>query len=218
VTITTDANTKVFVNWHVGTPADLAAGQTFFALMNGSPGDSIQTLVSQPARMIFAKTPRQIYGFVGTVTAVDPTGGTVTVDVARSLPSSLVPAGSPPVPFTVGPHTLVLGGSGSGGLGGGFFGGLFGGSLSNVSVGDMVAGGLIAPGGQTLTQIEATPLMVLLDLPARPTTSAAAAARAQSRALHKAVSLVKHGAKKHKSHKKSHKKASKRTHSRAGKH
>jgi hypothetical protein len=159
VTISADSNTKLIVNGKLGTVADMTAGDHFFALFSGSPTDSIQTLTASPALLVFDRTPRkprQLYAFVGTVTGVDTTAGTVTVDVAHSRPGSLVPAGSAPVPFMVGPDTLVLGGSSGDGLSGG---------LSSVSVGDIVAGGLVASAGDTLAQIEALPLRVLLDIP-----------------------------------------------------
>ena len=161
VTITTDSTTRFNVNGRGGSVADLSPGDRFYTLLHGSSTDSLDTLVSTPAAAVFAKTPpkpRQLYAFVGDVTGVDTTGGTVTVNVTRSLPSDLVPAGSDPVSFTVSSDTLVLGGSAGGGL--------FGGSLSSVSAGDIVAGGLIAGSGLTLGQVSALPLRVLLDLPA----------------------------------------------------
>jgi hypothetical protein len=207
VTITTDANTKIQVNEQDSTVAGLAAGQKFYALFKGATTDPITTLVQNPALAVFARTapkPHQLYAFVGTVTAVDTTAGTVTVNVSRSLPSSLVPTGSPPVTFTVGPDTLVLGGSSAA---------LFGATLADVSVGDIVAGGLIGDGGLTLTQVQATPLRVLLDLPATSTPSTGVQA-ARDKALRKALALLgdkrsaksKHhhaSGKKHHSHKRS---------------
>jgi hypothetical protein len=98
------------------------------------------------------------------------------------------------VPLTVGPKTFILGGSN--------LADLFGGSLSDVSVGDIVAGGLIAPAGDTLAQVEALPLAVLLDLPAGASSSSATSQSKRAAALSKTVALVESG--KHKSHKKSH--------------
>jgi hypothetical protein len=199
VTITTNSSTKFRVGEQNATISDLASGDQFVALFNGSPGTDIQTLVTNnPALSVSAETPmtsQQLFAFVGTVTAVDPTGGTVTVNVQRSLPSALVPSGSPPVSFTVSSDTMILGGSMSGGL--------FGGSLSNVSVGDIVAGGLIANSGKTLSQIEATPLRLLLDLPASSASTTTTATAAKAKALRQALALLgdRSSTKKHKSHK-----------------
>ena len=102
-----------------------------------------------------------MYAFVGTVTGTDTTNGTVTLTVTQSFPSGLAAANSS-VTLTVSSHTLILGGTSSTG---------FGSTLANVSKGDIVAGGLLAPQGDTLTQIEALPLQILLDLPASSSTS-----------------------------------------------
>jgi hypothetical protein len=199
VTITTNSSTKFRVGEQNATISDLASGDQFVALFNGSPSTDIRTLVTNnPALSVSAETPmtsQQLFAFVGTVTAVDPTGGTVTVNVQRSLPSALVPSGSPLVSFTAASDTMILGGSTSGGL--------FGGSLSNVSVGDIVAGGLIANSGETLSQIEATPLRLLLDLPASSASTPTTATAAKAKALRQALALLgdRSSTKKHKSHK-----------------
>jgi hypothetical protein len=211
VTITTDGSTKFNVNGRGTSMADLSPGDRFYAAMHGAGTDSLDTLVSTPAVAVFAKTPpkpRQLYAFVGNVTGVDTTAGTVTVDVTRSLPNDLVPAGSDPVSFTVSSDTLVLGGSAGGGL--------FGGSLSSVSTGDVVAGGLIADSGLTLSQVSALPLRVLLDLPAAAGTGTGdgpPVVAARAKALKRALALLgekpkrksaAHKAKRHHRHKKSH--------------
>ena len=175
VTITTDGRTRIRVNGRSGGIADMSAGDHFVAQFRGGPRRSLTALVSQPAAVVVDRTPRQLFAFVGNVTGVDTAGGTLTVAVSRSLPTSLVPAGSPPVTFTVSRATLILGGSGSSGL--------FGGSLANVSNGDLVAGGLVGRAGETLDQVEATPLQVLLDLPAPAVFPTIAKASALNRAL-----------------------------------
>lgn len=187
VTITTNGSTTFRVNGHTATAADLAAGQRFVALLPGTPSESLQTLTASPALAVFAHTPpaaRQLYAFVGTVTAVNATAGTVTVNVTNSVPNGLVPAGSGPATFTVSAATLVLGGPNPSGL--------FGGSLSDVAVGDVVAGGLVGTAGETLSQVEASPLQVLVDFPASaaPSTTTAAARRtSRQQALNRALSL-----------------------------
>ena len=158
VTVTTDGRTRIRVNGRSGGVADMSAGDNFVAQFRGGPKRSLTALVSQPAAAVVDRTPRQLFAFVGNVTGVDTAGGTITVAVSRSLPANLVPAGSPPVTFTVSPTTLILGGSGGSGL--------FGGSLATVSNGDLVAGGLVGRAGETLDQVQDAPLQVLLDLPA----------------------------------------------------
>lgn len=196
VTILTDSSTKLLINGKSGTASDLAQGDKFLALFKGSPTASIQTLTANPAVAILARgtAPKpQLYAFVGTVSSVDTTKGTVTVNVSHGLPSSVIAAGGTDS-FTVGSGTVVLGGSGSGLVT----------SLSDVSAGDIVAGGLIAPAGDTLAQVEALPLKVLFDIPS-PTqvaNSAAKIARAKRHAFQHALSLLKkkHLHKHHKHH------------------
>lgn len=205
VTISTNGSTVFRVNGQPSSISGLSAGQRFVALFAGSPTDSLSTITSGPALAVSAhSTPaaRQLYAFVGKVMAVDTTSSpqTVTVAVTNSFPSSLVPAGSAPVTFTVSPDTLVLGGSSSGN-------GLEGGSLSNVAVGDIVAGGEIATAGETLSQVSASPLGLLVDFPASSSSSSSSSssqtsAASQSAALHEALGLFGYhstGTLKHKS-------------------
>jgi hypothetical protein len=162
VTIIVDpSSTRVAVNGQPTTISGLVAGDRFVALFSGSSSDTIQTLTANPALAVFARpapTPKQLYAFVGTVTATSgaTAPGTVTVTVADSYPSGLFTS---PATFTVGPDTAILGGNSTTGNG------LFGGSLGNVSVGDTVAGALVAPAGETATQVEALPLAALIDFP-----------------------------------------------------
>src|ERR1700733_5389703 len=131
VTVTTNSSTKFRVDGQDGTFASLSPGQRFVALFNGSPGDSLQTLVSGPALAVVAHTPpkpHQLYAFVGTVNSVDTSADTVTVTVSNSVPSALVPSASNPATFTLSPSTLVLGGATTNGL--------FGGSINDVAPGD----------------------------------------------------------------------------------
>ena len=186
VTITTDpSNTRFRVNGKSATVSDLAAGQKFLSLFNGDSSEVITTLVqNNPAVAVMANTPpkpKQLYAFVGTVTAVDTANGTVTVNVTNSLPAGLVPAASNPATFTVGGDTMILGGASTSGLSWG--------SLSNVSVGDVVAGGEIGPSGQTLAQVEATQLRLLLDFPVSSATHAIKV-KTRAQALAKAKSLL----------------------------
>jgi hypothetical protein len=186
VTITTDGSTTFKVDGQDGTIANLAPGDRFVALFNGSPTDSLQTLVSSAPVAVFAHTPpnqRQLYAFVGTVSGVNAAAGTVSVQVSNSVPSGLVPAGSGPATFTVSPSTMILGGTSTNGL--------FGGSLNDVSVGDVVAGGLIGPAGETLTQVESSPLQVLVDFPAATTSMKSSSVRraARQRAMTQALTL-----------------------------
>jgi hypothetical protein len=186
VTITTDGSTTFRVDGRDGTIANLAPGQHFVALFNGSPSDSLQTLVSSPALDVSAHTPdqqHQLYAFVGTVSGVDTSADTVTVQVTNSLPSGLVSSSSNPATFTISPSTMVLGGSATNGL--------YGGSVGDVAVGDVVAGGLIGPADETLSQVESSPLQVLIDFPASATPSATTSMRRleRGRALTQALAL-----------------------------
>jgi hypothetical protein len=191
VTVSTDSNTLMFVNGQPGGVSDLGAGQHFIGLFDGLPTDSVQTLTANPADFILAHgtataASKQLYAFVGSVTGVDTSAGTVTVNVSDSFPSDLAAANTS-ASFTVGQQTLVLGGASTSSPISGL-----GGSLSDVSVGDIVAGGLIGTSGETLSQVEAQPLSVLLDLPAPPASSTSTAkARAKSRALHEALALLR---------------------------
>jgi hypothetical protein len=208
VTIKTDSNTQLFVNGAPGTVGDMHPGDHFHAVFNGPPSETIQTLVQSAALAVFDRTnpnPKQIYAFVGTVTNVtstDPNDGTVAITVERSLPSGLAANGSSAT-LTVSADTLILGGSS----------GMFGGTLTDVSNGDIVVGALVAPPGETLAQVEASPLRVLLDLPAASAGSMTKAQKANARqkALNRALTLlgVKHATK---SHKRSHKHHHSRTH------
>jgi hypothetical protein len=196
VTITTDSNTTFSVDGSSGTIFDLAAGQRFAATFNGSSTDSLSMLVASPPVAVYAHAApgrRQLYAFVGQVTAVDTTDSpsTVTVQVSQSFPSGLVGSSDNPATFTVGEETLILGGSGGNGL--------FGGTLSEVSVGDTVAGGVVGTAGETLTQVESSPLQALIDFPTAgssgssggsSTTARARAAR--TRALRQALALFGH--------------------------
>ena len=186
VTIGVDANTKIRVNGRLATLADLRPNATFRAVFSGQPTDPIATLVANPAVSIEAKNPprhRQLFAFVGTVTDVSSSAGTVTVNVSQSLPNSLVPSGSGPLAFAVDRRTLVLGGNAAGGLNGG--------SLSGVQVGDVVAGGTVGWSDMTLTEVQALPLRLLIDFPVASTTGGAGPnPSAQTKALRRALSLL----------------------------
>jgi hypothetical protein len=193
VTITVNSSTKLEISGVTGTPtiSDLVPGARFGAFFPGSASDTIQTLVASAPTSVYAQLPMQFYAFVGSVQSTNTTTGALTVDVTASAPSGLISGGSNAT-FTVGTHTLIIGGSS---LTSGNFGGLFGGSLTNVSKGDIVAGGLIGPAGQTATQVEASSLMFLLDLPA-PTTSVTSGVTsdAERKALKETLTVL-HGGK-----------------------
>jgi hypothetical protein len=198
VTISTDSNTLLLVNGHPGSVSDLAANDNFMALMPGWPWDSIQTLTGSPATFISAQgatSRKDVYAFVGTVTGVDTSAGTVMVNLTTALPSGLAPSGSSAT-FTVGDHTLIIGDSSS--SSDSLIGGL-GASLGDVRTGDIVAGGLIAPAGDTLAQVEALPLSVLLDFPA-PSGPSGSIAKAKARALKDALALLVGKSTKHSRH------------------
>jgi hypothetical protein len=209
VTIPTNSATTFRVDGQDGAISDLAPGDRFVALFNGAPGDSLQTLVSSPALEVFAHSApaiRQLFAFVGTVSAVNAAANTVTVQVANTIPSGLVPAGSNPATFTVSADTMFLGGSAATGL--------VGGSLTDVKAGDVVAGALIGSAGDTLTTVESSPLAVLVDFPATPTSTATSSIRKQvrARALTQALALFGYKSSAKKSHTKHHRGRSGKSH------
>lgn len=189
VTITTTSATRLRIGHEPNASlSDLATGDRFVALFKGTPGESLSQIVSGPALAVYAHpAPKQhqLYAFVGTVKSIDTSAGKLTVQVANSFPSGLVPSGSNPATFTVSSSTLVLGGPSAQGLQGG--------SLGDVKVGDIVAGGETGPAGETLSQVEASPLQVLVDFPSgtgSPSTTASAARhQARQSALTQALDL-----------------------------
>lgn len=192
VTITTNSSTTITLGHSTAPLSQLAAGDRFRALFTGSPTDSIGTLVASPALSVnAAAAPKrsELYAFVGTVKSTDTTAGTVTVDVTASIPSGLVASGTDAT-FTVGSSTLVIGGSSSSSSGTGFGLGFSTGSLSSVSTGDIVAGGLIGSAGETATQVEADPLMLLLDFPTSSTSSTTSSSSVRAATLKRAEALL----------------------------
>ena len=111
-----------------------------------------------------------------------------------------MPSGSDPVTFTVDRRTMIVGGNGSQHL--------FGGTLSGVQVGDIVAGAAVGWSDMTLTQVQAVPLRVLLDLPA---STSGPLMTARDKQLRRALALLgvrsvrpAHHKSKAKSHRKAH--------------
>ena len=176
-TITTDSSTQITVAGQTSPVGNLAVGDYFTAVYDGTPDEPLSTITSTPALSVDAWAPVQggsLYAFVGTVSSIDTSGGSVSVNVTSSIPNGLF---SGTDTFAVGSQTIVLGNSGSS---------LFG-SLSEVQTGDVVAGGLIAPGGESAGTVESSPLRVLVDFPqsssASSTTQQASIRRAERRAL-----------------------------------
>jgi hypothetical protein len=206
VTIATDPTTKIRVNGRVGTVSDLRPNDHFNAMFSGTPDEPIETIVSGHTLTLEATTPvrrHELFAFVGTVTAVDVKGKTVTVSVTQSFPSDLVPSGSDPVSFTVDRHTFVLGGNARYGLAGG--------SLAGVQVGDVVAGATVGWSDMLLPAVQKLPLQLLLDIPVATNTGGAGIYTGiQTQALRHALHLfgVKPAASHHKAkhHKRAHSK------------
>lgn len=174
VVITVDDNTKFDVDGNrSATASDLADGQKFVAVFDGSPSTaSLSSL--PPAVAVYARTVKVPYGFVGTVASTDTTDtpNTITVDVTKSWPSGLFSGDDV---FTIGTDTRVMTMSGK--------------ALTDVNVGDTVAGGVFAPAGQTAAQIEADPLKFLVDFPGTSSSSS-------SSSIHKAEAKLTTRAKK----------------------
>jgi hypothetical protein len=217
VTITGGDGTVVFVNGASGSVSGMSPGDEFIAFFDGSPGESIADLVQSAPLAIIDHTPpapKELYAFVGTVSnvaATDDNDGTVTVDVQGAMPSSIASSGDS-VPMTVTSDTLILGGSSTTG---------FDSNLTDVSDNDIVVAAVVAPEGDTLSQIEALPLKVLLDIPVSQ-TSGETQSQAREKALKKALAMIgdklksskkttktKHGKK---SHRKSHSRHASRKH------
>lgn len=150
VVITVSATTNFDVNGNRNaTASDLAVGQRFVAVFPGLPS-AASLAALPPALSVYARTPEQRYGFIGTVVSTDTqaTPNTITVNVTNSEPDGMF---SGVTTFTVGADTRLFTTSGP--------------SLGNVQAGDTVAGGVIAPPGETASQIEGTPLGFLVDRP-----------------------------------------------------
>lgn len=181
--ITTDSSTQITIDGQSSPVSNLAVGDYFTAVYDGTPDESLSTITSTPAQSVSAWAPftgDSLYAFVGTVTGTDTTNGTVSVNVTRSFPNGLFSGADT---FDVGSQTIVLGNSGST---------LFG-SLGNVQTGDVVAGGLIAPSGESAATVESTPLQVLVDFPQPSSSNSSATAQRASvrRAEHRALRLLR---------------------------
>lgn len=174
-TITTDSNTKITIDGQTASVSQLAVGDRFEAVFDGTPSEPLATITATPALSLRAWAPpaqNALYAFVGTVSSTDTTAGSITVNVTASVPQGLFSGADT---FTVGPQTLVLGNTS--------------GSLSGVSQNDVVAGWVTAPSGESASTVESTPLQGLVDF---PTSSSSASATSASirRAEHRAMRLV----------------------------
>jgi hypothetical protein len=191
-------STQVRIDGQQSSFGQLAVGDQFTAVYDGTSGQSLATIVSQPALWISAWSPTgsagssdSLYAFVGTVASTDTSAGTITVNVTSSIPNGLF---SGTDTFDVGSQTIVLGNSDETPFG----------SLSGVTPGDVVAGGLRAPSGTSAATIESTPLEVLVDFPqsTSSSSSSASADRASTkRAEHRALKLLRREQAKHGHHK-----------------
>jgi hypothetical protein len=138
VTITTNSGTKFDVNGdRKAALSAIAPGDKFTAKFAGSKSDTLATLTASPALAVVDRTPKEFYGFLGKVTAIDSTStpATVTVDVTRSAPKGL---------FT-GTDTFEVK------------------SLKKIVVGDVVSGGIVAAPGTSAATIESEPIPVLIN-------------------------------------------------------
>ncbi len=192
--ITTDSTTQISIDGQSSSVSNLAVGDYFTAVYDGTPDEALSTITSTPALSVDAWAPphgNSLYAFVGTVTTTDATSGTVSVNVTSSIPNGLF---SGTDTFDVGSQTIVLGNAGST---------LFG-SLSNVKPGDVVAGGLIASSGESASTVESSPLQVLVDFPQASTSTTSSTAQKASirRAERRAMKLLRREKAKYGHHKK----------------
>jgi hypothetical protein len=193
--ITTGGATQIRIDGQQSSVSNLAVGDYFTAVYDGTPDESLSTITSTPSLSVSAWAPSDgnlLYAFVGTVSSTDTTAGTITVNVTGSTPNGLF---SGTDTFDVGSQTIVLGNSGSTPFG----------SLGSFSTGDVVAGGLIAPSGGPAGTVESTPLQVLVDFP-QSSSSSTSSANAQKasirRAERRALNLLRRESAKHGHHKK----------------
>jgi hypothetical protein len=138
VTITTNSSTKLDVNGDHSAPLSaIAPGDRFTAKFAGSSSDTLDTLTASPALAVVDRTPKEFYGFLGTVTAIDSssTPATVTVDVTRSAPKG----------FFTGTDTFEVK------------------SLKKIVVGDVVSGGIVTAPGTSAATIESEPIPVFIN-------------------------------------------------------
>jgi hypothetical protein len=191
--IATDGSTQIRIDGQQSSVINLAVGDYFTAVYDGTPDESLSTITSTAALSVSAWAPsdgNSLYAFVGTVSSTDATAGTITVNETRSFPNGLF---SGTDTFDVSSQTIVLGNSGS----------TLSGSLGSVSTGDVVAGGLIAPSGESAATVESTPLQVLVDFPQSSSTSSATATKASiGRAERRALELLRLEKAKHGHHEK----------------
>jgi hypothetical protein len=181
--ITTDGSTQITIDGRTSSVSNLAAGDHFTAVYDGTPDESLATITSTPALSVDAWAPlhgNSLYAFVGTVSGTDTTNGTISVNVTGSIPNGLFSGADT---FDVGSQTIVLGNSRST---------VFG-SLGNVQTGDVVAGGLIASSGESAATVESTPLQILVDFPQSSASSSSATAQKASirRAERRALKLLR---------------------------
>lgn len=198
--ITTDSSTQVRIDSQQAPVGNLAVGDYFTAVYDGTADESLSTITSTSALWLSAWSGTgdsaagggSLYAFVGTVSNVDTTSATISVNVMDSTPNGLF---SGTDTFDVGSQTIVLGNSSSS---------LFG-SLRDVSTGDVVAGGVIAASGESAGTIESTPLEVLVDFPQSSSSSGSSANAEKAsirRAERRALKLLRRAQATHGHHKK----------------
>ncbi len=149
VTVKTDEDTLVVKDGKEATLGDLAAGDGVDAAIVADGGSTQDEVLANAAYILRATSPQSLYGFAGSVTAVDSDAGTLTLKVkyATKAARALIGAGnSPELTFKVTGDTECHLNRRSRGI-----------DLEDIDVGDLAAVAILAPKGSSLDDVLAEP-------------------------------------------------------------
>ena len=149
VTIKTDDDTAIVKDRKEATLADLKAGDGVDAQIVAEGASTREEALANPAWVVRAESPKSLYGFAGSVTAVDTDANKITIKVkyATVAARALIGAGqSPELTFTVGNGARCGLNHRRRGI-----------ELEDIDVGDLAAVVVFAPKGSTLEAVLATP-------------------------------------------------------------
>jgi hypothetical protein len=149
VTIKTDDDTAIVKDRKEATLADLKAGDGVDAAIVADGASTRDEALANAAWTVRAESPKSLYGFAGSVTAVDEDAHKITIKVkyATVAARALIGAGnSPELTFTVGNGTRCGLNHHRRGI-----------DLEDIDVGDLAAVVVFAPKGSTLETVLATP-------------------------------------------------------------
>jgi hypothetical protein len=155
VTIKTD-DTAIVKDRKEATLADLKVGDGIDAQIPAEGAPTREEALANPAWIVRAESPKSLYGFAGSVTAVDTDANKITVKVryATVAARALIGAGqSPELTFTLGDGTQCGLNRRRRGI-----------DLEDIDVGDLAAVVVSAPQGSTLEAVLATPAQATFGL------------------------------------------------------